>query len=73
MSFPTIDEEPNGWRTNFHRLACYPGYVTRIRATEPIWANAVMESKGVQAKLEGAHVKRSVRTMMILTGRWLSE
>lgn len=73
MTLPAVDEEPDGWRSDLHCLAGYPRYVTRIRTAKPIWTDAIVKAEGVQAELEGAHVKRSMGAVMILTGGRLSE
>lgn len=43
----------------------------RISPTEPVGADAVVQPQSVQPELEGAHVKRTVRTVVVLAGGWL--
>jgi hypothetical protein len=73
VTFPSVNEKPDGRRSDFHCLTGYPRHVAGVRTTEPVRTDAIMKAESVQSKLEGAHVKRSMRTMMILTGGWLSE
>ena len=50
-----------------------PGHMWRVRATEPVGADTVVKTKSIQSDLEGTNVECTVRTMVVLWRRRLSE
>lgn len=73
VALPAVDEKPDGRRPDLHGLAGDPADVARVRAAQPVQADAVVQTKGVETELEGAHVEGSMRAVVVLAGRRLGE
>lgn len=73
FGFPVLFFTFSCFRNYGGKLTCDPRDVRRISPAEPVGADAVVQPQSVQSELEGAHVKRTVRTVVVLAGGWLGE